>query len=398
MGDTPVSELGGRTPLEAARTPAMDRLAARGKALLVKTVPPGFPPGSDVANMSLLGYEPEKYYTGRAPLEAASMGVVLGPDDLAFRCNLVTLAGDPGNGLRMLDYSAGHISTAEAHQLLAALQDRCGTDRLTLYGGVSYRHLLVYRGNAEGLVTVPPHDHTDQDVTTFYNRYRQVDDLYQLLACSREVLASHPVNSVRRAQGRREANSIWLWGEGVSPAMESMQSRYHMTGSLVSAVDLLKGLGVCLGLAVKEVDGATGNLDTNYQGKVAAAVESLGQGDLVVVHVEAPDEAGHQGDAAAKVQAIEDFDQQIVAPLIAALEAAGESFRLAVTMDHYTPLDRRTHTDWPVPVVLYDSRRPLEPTADGFNEKALQAAVDNASGTVVSGPVFFSLLVEYTGR
>jgi len=393
MGGTPLDGLGGRTALEAASTPAMDRIAVCGEPMLVQTVPEGYPPGSDVANLSLLGYEPERYYTGRAPLEAASMGVALQPEEIAFRCNLVTLEWTDDGRVTMVDYSAGHLTTPEAHNLIGTLQE-CGTSQLRLYPGISYRHLLVCR-EAVSMVTAPPHDWTGQDVTEYYNAYMQVEPLATFFRCARSLLADHPVNQQRLARGKRPANSIWLWGEGRSPSMESLSSRYGIQGSLVSAVDLLKGIGVCLGMQVLHVPGATGYLDTDYGGKVAAALESLADVDLAVIHVEAPDEAGHQGDVAAKVQAIEDFDQRIVAPIVRALEEQGEPFRLAVTMDHYTPVVRRTHEGWPVPVVLYDSRCSHHAGARSFTETEIRDAADSRP---VSGPVFFSRLLNGKGH
>ena len=394
MGDTPVPALGGRTPLEAAHKPVIDRLCAAGEPLLVRTVPQGYPPGSDVANLSLMGYEPERYYTGRSPLEAASMGVAIGPDEVAFRCNLVNVRYD-GDQVEMIDYSGGHITTIEAAELIAAIQLACGTDRLTFHPGISYRHLLMHRGAVpDSLHTVPPHDYMDQDVTRFYKQYLAVDYLAELMQCSAKVLAEHPVNIKRIADGKRPANSIWIWGEGGRPAMEPLQQRYGISGSLISAVDLLKGLGVCSGLDVKEVDGATGYLDTNYQGKVDAALEALKEQDFVLVHIEAPDEAGHQGSVPDKVQAIEDFDAKVVAPIAAEMNNRGEDYRLVVTMDHYTPLARRTHEDWPVPMFIYDSRGVAHPGGTGYTEENIKAGVKKNGLNLDSGAEFFARFVE----
>jgi 2,3-bisphosphoglycerate-independent phosphoglycerate mutase len=315
-------------------------------------VPDGYPPGSDVANLSLMGYEPEKYYTGRAPLEAASMGVDIQPGEIAFRCNLVTVRYQ-GDRVQMIDYSAGHISSAESSELIAAVSRTCDTEKLTLYPGISYRHLLIHKGVVpESLHTVPPHDYMDQDVTEFYRQYLEIDYLAEFMRTSAKVLADHPVNRKRLADGKRPANALWIWGEGEKPAMEPMQQRYGISGSLISAVDLLKGLGVCSGLEVLEVEGATGYLDTNYQGKVDAALEALKSKDFVLVHVEAPDEAGHQGSVRDKLQAIEDFEARIVAPIVAEMDQRGEDYRLVVTMDHYTPIKIRTHVAEPVPFAI----------------------------------------------
>ncbi len=399
MGDVAIPSLGNRTPLEAAATPTMDRLATKSEMLLVRTVPDGYPPGSDVANLSLLGYEPELYYTGRAPLEAASLGVDIAADEIAFRCNLVHV-DDPGDGrLIMVDYSSGHISTEESRQLINALQAECGTGQLALYPGISYRHLLVYRGDLpSGFTTVPPHDYSDQNVADFFQSYQQVEAFGDLLKKAPEILAAHPVNQERARQGKRTANCIWLWGEGKRPAMETLDARFGIRGGLISAVDLLKGLGVLSGLEVIEVPGATGYIDTNYEGKAQAALEVLKSDDFVLVHVEAPDETGHQGLVQEKVQAIEDFDKRIVMPIVEEMERRGEPFRLVVTMDHYTPIHRRTHEDWPVPMFLYDSRGIASPSNRVYSEANVQETVaDNKSG-LLSGATFFQRFVEQGSR
>ncbi len=400
MGDVAIPALGNRTPLEAAATPTMDRLARASEMLLVRTVPVGYPPGSDVANLSLLGYEPELYYTGRAPLEAASLGVEIGADEIAFRCNLVHVEQRDDGALIMVDYSSGHITTEESRQLITSLQAECGNRQLALYPGVSYRHLLVYQGDLpSGFTTVPPHDHSDQDVSGFFQSYRQVDALGDLLARAPRILAEHPVNLERARQGKRTANCIWLWGEGKRPAMETLEARFGIRGGLISAVDLLKGLGILSGLAAIEVEGVTGYLDTNYEGKAQAALKVLEQDDFVLVHVEAPDETGHQGLVREKVQAIEDFDAHIVAPIVEEMERRGEPFRLVVTMDHYTPIHRRTHEDWPVPMFLYDSRGIARPSNLPYTEAHVLAAVrDNEDLNLQSGAVFFRRFVEQEGN
>ena len=396
MGDVTIPSLGNRTPLEAAVTPTMDRLARASEMLLVRTVPEGYPPGSDVANLSLLGYEPERYYTGRAPLEAASLGVEIGADEIAFRCNLVHVDKRDDGSLIMVDYSSGHITTAESRQLINALQAECGNDTLALYPGVSYRHLLVYRGDMpKGFATVPPHDHSDQDVAGFFGAYQQVEAFRDLLARAPAILANHPVNQERARQGKRTANGIWLWGEGKRPAMETLGQRYGIHGGLISAVDLLKGLGVLSGLAAIEVEGATGYLDTNYEGKAQVALKVLERDDFVLVHVEAPDETGHQGLVQEKVQAIEDFDKRIVTPIVEEMERRGEPFRLVVTMDHYTPIHRKTHEDWPVPMFIYDSRGIAAPSHQTYTEAHVLTAVRGNPGlNLPSGAVFFRRFVE----
>ncbi len=395
MGDEPMDALGGKTPIEAASTPVIDRLAREGEQLLVHTVPVGYPPGSDVANLSLFGYEPEKYYTGRAPLEAASMGVKIDRDELAFRCNLVTVERR-ADQMTMLDYSAGHITTAESTALIETIQECCGDERLHFYPGISYRHLMILKGDPPQLNTVPPHDYMDKDVTGFYNEYLQVDYLKKLLEKTTSVLAEHPVNRERIARGKNPANGIWLWGEGKSPAMETMIERFGIRGSLISAVDLLKGLGIYAGLAVPEVEGATGYIDTNYEGKVEAALQALQNGDLAIVHLEGPDEAGHQGILEDKVQAIRDLDSRVVAPIVASLERSGEEFRLVVTMDHYTPLAMRTHVDWPVPMVLYDSRGVSQSSGRSYSEANAKAAVMENGLELASGAAFFNRFIRGT--
>ncbi len=395
MGDSPVPELGHRTPLEVAHKPTIDRLCAVSEALLVRTVPEGYPPGSDVANLSLLGYEPQNCYTGRAPLEAASMGLEVPEQGAAFRCNLVTVSEGPGGQVTMLDYSAGHISTAEAKDLVDTLQEHCGTDRLRLYPGVGYRHLLMHQGPIpQNLHTVPPHDWMDKDVSAFHDQYLQDEDLARLLHCSKRILSGHPVNARRLAAGKAPANSLWLWGEGGKPVMSSLKQRYGVSGTLISAVDLLKGIGVCSGLDVPHIAGATGYLDTNYQGKVEAALRALESQDFVVVHIEAPDEAGHQGSVKDKIQAIEDFDAKVVAPIAEELHKRGEAHRMVVTMDHYTPLAKRTHEDWPVPMFIYDSRGTAQAAGCAYTEAAITALVARQGRYIESGAAFFAHFLE----
>ncbi len=393
MGDLPIPALNDKTPLEAARKPAMDRLARLGEQLLVRTVPNGYTPGSDVANMSLLGYEPEKYYSGRAPLEAASMGVELSDGEIAFRCNLVTVDIAESGTMIMRDFSAGHISTAEASELIGAIQEECGSEHLHFYPGISYRHLMVHQGEVHGLKTVPPHDYMDKDVTPYYNEYIQIDYFKTLLEKSSSILESHPVNKKRLERGQKPANAIWLWGAGPSVSMESLHSLYGITGTLVSAVDLLKGLGYLSGLTVAQVEGATGYLDTNYEGKANAALEALKEQDFALVHVEAPDEAGHQGLVAEKVQAIEDFDARIVAPIVEEMDRRAEPYRLVVTMDHFTPLSMRTHSDWPVPMILFDSEGVEQPSGLSYSESNAREAVGKNGLNLASGAEFFARFI-----
>jgi len=392
MGDLPLAELQGRTPLEAADTPAMDFLCRHGELFRTRTIPEGYPPGSDVANLSLLGYRPEECYTGRAPLEAASLGVELGENEIACRCNLVTLDRSSGREVIMRDYSAGHITTEEARILVETLERELGNEKIRFHAGVGYRHLLVFRGDLGDLATVPPHDYTGRDVGPFRERYLAIPELAELLPRAEAILADHPVNRQRLAVGKNPANSIWLWGEGRPPVMETIPTRYGISGALISAVDLLKGLGVCAGLDIIRVEGATGYLDTNYQGKAEAALKALVDHDLVFVHVEAPDEAGHQGLLREKIRAIEDFDQRIVGPIHQGLARlpGRPDFRLVVAMDHFTPISLRTHTALPVPTLLFDSRKTGPGCGLTYTEKN---GAENGS-ILENGEDFFRRLLE----
>lgn len=388
MGDYPIAELQNKTPLEIAKTPAMDYIASHGVLGQLQTVPSGFPPGSDVANLSLLGYRPEDVYTGRSPLEAASMGVDLADDEIAFRCNLVTLE-ENDSSLTMVDYSGGHITTSEAHGLITSLSSQLSIEGIKLYPGISYRHLLVYGKDVNELVTAPPHDYTGKDVSSFWQDYKLVPDLMNFMENAKNILKDHPINLTRQENGKLPANSVWLWGEGKAPAMVTLEERYGIRGALISAVDLLKGIGVYAGMEVINVPGATGYLDTNYQGKVDAAVNSLDNTDLVLIHVEAPDETGHQGDMPNKIKAIEDFDQKIVQPVFDSLSGLMD-FRLVVCMDHFTPLSLKTHTTDAVPVAIYDSRH-NGPTANvSYSEENSR----NAELKFANGEDFFQYIIS----
>ena len=371
MGDYPIPELGGKTPLEAAKTPHMDALARRGELGLVRTIPPGMEPGSDIANLAIMGYDPARYHTGRAPLEAAALGVSLAPDEVAFRCNLVTLRAEPG-GIFMEDYAAGHISSEEAKVLIHALEKALGQNGRHFYPGVSYRHLLVWNHGDASWQTYPPHDLTGQEVGRLFQREGPAAPLWGLIQASWPVLQEHDLNHRRRAEGKRPATSIWLWGQGRPPALPTLKERFGLTGAVVCAVDLIRGLGLYAGLTPIAVPGATGYLDTNYEGKVQAALMALHEKDLVFVHVEAPDEAGHKGELDLKIQAIEDFDARVVGPLLAGLKKLGDH-RMLIMCDHLTPVSVKTHTPEPVPFVLYDSRQARE-TSRRYSEAAAQAS------------------------
>jgi 2,3-bisphosphoglycerate-independent phosphoglycerate mutase len=355
MGDYPIPELNGKTPLQAAATPHMDRLASLGELGLARTIPVDMEPGSDIANLAIMGYDPVEYHTGRAPLEAAALGVTLKPDEVAFRCNLVTLKAETG-GIYMEDYAAGHIASEEAKVLIQALETELGANGRHFYPGVSYRHLLVWDQGDAAWKTYPPHDWSGQEVGHLMTPDGGRGPLWGLISASWRVLQTHDLNMRRRVAGKKPANSIWLWGQGKAPALPTLPERFGLTGAVISAVDLIRGIGLYAGLTPIKVPGATGYLDTNYEGKVEAALKALETMDFVFIHVEAPDEAGHKGELKLKLQAIEDFDRRVVGPLMEGLRKLGDH-RLLVMCDHLTPISVKTHTPEPVPFVLYDSRQ-----------------------------------------
>lgn len=354
MPDHLLPELGGKTPLEVANTPNLDKIAKCAiKFGMVKTIPDPLPPGSDVGNLTVLGYDPMVYYTGRSPLEAASMGVELGPTDVTLRCNLVTLAEDNGHTI-MEDYSAGHITTEEAEQIINDIKSELEEEGLKLHPGVSYRHLLVWTGGNKEIVTTPPHDISGKEITAYFPSGEGSQKLKELIDKSRNILKDHPVNKKRIEEGKNPANSIWLWGQGVAPTMPTFKELYGLTGSVISAVDLVKGIGKYAGLDVIDVPGATGYLDTNYEGKVDYALESLNEVDLTMIHIESTDETGHVGDAKLKIQAIEDFDGRVVGRVLDGIKKFGD-YKILVMSDHPTPIDLRTHVNEPVPYAIYSS-------------------------------------------
>jgi len=367
MADYPLDVLGGKTPLEAARTPNMDWLAARGVFGLAHVIPDGFPPGSDVGNMNIMGYDPAVYHTGRSPLEAASMGVALGPRDIAFRCNLVTL-GRSGGDTFMEDFTSGHITTEEAAELIREIGQKLGGNGIEFFPGVSYRHLMVWRDGKEKMETTPPHDITDQKVLAYMPKGEGADRLLRLMEASRPILAAHPVNKKRQAEGRRPATTIWLWGQGRAPALPSLAERFGIKGGVISAVDIINGLGVYAGLERIYVPGITGFLDTNYRGKGEYGVNSLEKNDFVFIHVEAIDEAGHMGDVEKKIQALEDFDEKVVGTVLQRM-AHRKDWRVLLMPDHPTSIALKTHVAEPVPFVLYSAEAPRQNGAVGYNEK-----------------------------
>lgn len=353
MADESRPELDNKTPLQYARTPNMDLLASRGETGLVKTVPEGYPPGSDVANLSVMGYAPQQYYTGRSPLEAVSMGVNLADNDVAYRCNLVTLSDEPKySDKQMLDYSAGEISSAEARELILAVEAQLGGDDRHFYPGISYRHLMVWRDGPEQAELTPPHDISGRGAGEYLPRGRNGAGLLDLMRQSNELLKNHPVNLARQAQKQPPANSVWFWGRGKRPALPLFKDLYGLKGAVVSAVDLIMGIGICAGMEVLNVPGATGNIHTNFRGKAEATLEALQNGaDFVYLHVEAPDEAGHQGSTETKVRAIEEIDGQVLGTLLEGLPALGD-YKILLLPDHPTPLSIRTHTSEPVPYAM----------------------------------------------
>lgn len=366
MPDEGIESLGGKTPLQFARTPAMDFMAQTGLMGLAHTIPPGYPPGSDVANLSVFGYDPRTCYTGRSPLEAASMGVSLGPDDVAFRLNLVNLRNDDGT-VTMADYSSGHITTEEGQELVAALAAALGDREFEFHPGVSYRHLLVWRNGKVKLDLTPPHDISGKCIEPYLPKGDGAETLLRLMKHSQEILANHPLYQQRLDAGKKPATSIWLWGHGKAPRMETYRDKFGLSGAVISAVDLIRGIGVYAGLEVIKVPGATGYLDTNYQGKVDAALAALERHDFVYLHVEAPDESSHSGSIENKIQAIEDFDARIVAPICEGIKKFGE-YRILCTPDHPTPLRLMTHTSEAVPFIIYRGEDLVKPGIEGYDE------------------------------
>ncbi len=387
MSDEPMSELDGKTPLEAAHTPHMDHLSRHGLVGLAATVPEGYPPGSDVANLSVFGYNPADCYSGRSPLEAASMGVDLAPEDVAFRLNLVWLEAHFGK-IYMGDFSAGHISTDEGAELIQCLHQELGGNDFHFYPGVSYRHLMVWKNGSDHLKFTPPHDISAQSIEDHLPQGEGAAILHELMNSAQMLLVDHPVNNRRVAMKQLPANSIWLWGHGRRPLMETYQQRYGLTGAVISAVDLIKGIGVNAGLDIINVPGATGYIDTNYRGKAEYAVDALKSRDFVYLHVEAPDEAAHGGMLKEKIEAIENFDRLVVGTIMDHLDAIGDC-RILVTPDHPTPVAKRTHTSDPVPFALYDTRCDFASSATAYSEK--EACQTNVK---MAGHQLMSLLLE----
>lgn len=375
MADKPIEELGGKTPLAYARTPAMDDLAGRSQIGLACTIPEGMKPGSDTANLAVLGYNPRQYYTGRSPLEALSIGVDMKADDIALRTNLITLSEEEEayEDKIIIDHSSDEISTEDAAVLLEAVRKELEDDLYKFYVGTSYRHLLIWAGGSVVDLT-PPHDVLGQRA----GNYLPADEkLRAMQKKSYEILSRHPINLKRKAKGLRPANSCWFWGAGTRPALSSFEEKYHKRGAMISAVDLLKGIAVGTGMTNIHVEGANGGLHTNYEGKAQAAVDALLKDgfDFVYVHVEAPDEMGHQGSVERKVQAIEYLDEKVIRPVREALDQSGEPYRLMVLPDHPTPICLRTHTSDPVPYLLYDSEKEMRRFGAYNEEEAKESGI-----------------------
>jgi len=344
--DEPLEQFGNRTVLEAAETPNMDKISIQGRQGLVRTIPDGFEPGSDVAQMSLLGYDPAKYYSGRAPIEAAAQNIVLSPDEWVFRCNLVTIVDG-----KMEDHSAGHVSSEEAKKLIEELNEHLGSDKIKFYSGVSYRHLLVFKGLDFDVQTYPPHDHIKKPIEKILPRGKNAELLIDLMARSQQLFANHDINKVRKDLGENQVSSIWLWGQGKKAQMERFQKRFGLNGAAITAVDLVRGLAKLIGFDLIDVPGATGFVDTNYQGKASAAIKAFHKYDLVFTHIEAPDEASHSGNAEAKKKAIEQIDKFIVGPVLETIQNY-KDWRILVAPDHPTPIRSCAHSSEPVPFAM----------------------------------------------
>ena len=392
MADAPYEALGNKTPMELANKPLMDRLAKVSEVGMCKTVANGLKPGSDVANLSVMGYDPLVCYTGRSPLEAASIGVDLKETDVALRCNVVTLSNEENYyDKTMVDYCAGDISTKEAHEIIKTIDQKLGSDIYKFYGGVSYRHCLVVDNGTTDLGEMtPPHDISGRVIGDYLSKSENAAPLIDLMKKSYDILKDHPVNLKRREKGENEANSIWLWGEGRKPALENFYEKNGVKAAVISAVDLLKGIGICADMLTPEVEGSTGYLDTNFEGKAKAAVDAFQNGyDLVYLHFEAPDECGHRGEAENKVKAIEVIEQRAFVSVFEYLEGCGDDFRILIMPDHPTPLTTKTHSSAPVPYLIYDSRKEIKGV-----EKLTEKFAESTGNFVEHGPDIMNKLLE----
>lgn len=369
MADYPVPALNGKTPMECAKKPILDRLARFGEIGTVKTVADGLKPGSDIANMSVLGYNPKECYTGRSPLEAVSIGVDMLPSDIIFRCNLVTLSDEENyEDKTMVDYSAGDISTEDASQIIKSVQEHFGNDIFAFYSGVAYRHCLVWHEGTLNLGKMtPPHDISGKVIGEHLSNSKNAKKLIAMMKESYDFLMEHPVNKRRIAEGKRPANSIWLWGEGTKPSLPDFKEKFGVNGSIISAVDLLKGIAKCAGMASPDVDGATGYIDTNFEGKAECAIEELKTKDFVYIHIEAPDECGHRNEPENKVKSIEMIDEKVLSKLIPALNEY-DDYKIMVLPDHPTPIVTMTHAGDAVPFMIYQKSKEKDSGIDTFTE------------------------------
>lgn len=369
MADYPVPALNGKTPMECAKKPILDRLARFGEIGTVKTVADGLKPGSDIANMSVLGYNPKECYTGRSPLEAVSIGVDMLPSDIIFRCNLVTLSDEENyEDKTMVDYSAGDISTEDASQIIKSVQEHFGNDIFAFYSGVAYRHCLVWHeGTLDLGKMTPPHDISGKVIGEHLSNSKNAEKLIAMMKESYDFLMEHPVNKRRIAEGKRPANSIWLWGEGTKPSLPDFKEKFGVNGSIISAVDLLKGIAKCAGMASPDVDGATGYIDTNFEGKAECAIEELKTKDFVYIHIEAPDECGHRNEPENKVKSIEMIDEKVLSKLIPALDEY-DDYKIMVLPDHPTPIVTMTHAGDAVPFMIYQKSKEKDSGIDTFTE------------------------------
>ena len=372
MADWPLDKLGGKTPLMAAHKPYMDMMARDGFCGKVLTIPDGYPSGSDVACMSIFGYSPAKYYTGRAPIEASGMGIEMGESDVAFRCNLVYLDVHPDKTF-MGDYSGGHITTEEAKILVQDMGRELGNDEFVFFPGVSYRHVMLWRGGIWEMDTTPPHDITGKEILDYLPTGKGADRLISLMVDSRRILEGHQLNRKREKASKYPANSIWLWGQGKKARLPLFKENYGLTGATVTAVDLVKGISKLVGFDTPTVEGATGYLDTNYSGKAHKALDLLNDHDIVYIHVEAPDEASHEGNIEEKIKAIESIDREVVGTIF---ESVGDSVKFLIITDHATPIALKTHYATPVPFTIYEKQNRIGGCPSGYDERAGERVFD----------------------
>lgn len=375
MADEPIKELGNKTPLQVAKKETIDMLARNGEVGLVKTIPENLSPGSDTANLSVLGYNPVEYYTGRSPLEAVSIGVKMKDDDIAFRCNLVTVTEEePYAKKKIIDHSADEITTEEASELIKSIQEALGSEITKFYKGISYRHLLIWNKGSMNVKLTPPHDILERCIEDYLPEGSNGEKILEMMEQSYEILKNHPINIKRQEKGLNPANSIWIWGEGTKPILPSFEEKFGKKGTMISAVDLLKGIAIAAKMQSIDVEGATGNIHTNFDGKAKACIDALKSGqEFVYVHIEAPDECGHRGELENKIKSIELIDSKVVSYIKNELDQLGEPYKLMVVPDHPTPLSIRTHTSEPVPYVIYTSNKEQSSQLSYDEESAMKS-------------------------